>query len=40
MSCRRFLLVPVVEHLHWSMAVIANLDTLPDRWQREESVVI
>jgi Ulp1 protease family, C-terminal catalytic domain len=32
--------VPVVEHLHWSMAVIANLDTLPDRWQREESVVI
>ncbi len=28
--------MPVVDNLHWSMAVIANLDTLRDRWQRNE----
>ena len=28
---KRFIFVPIVEHLHWSLAVIANLDCL-DEW--------
>jgi Ulp1 family protease len=31
---KRFTVVPVVEHLHWSVAVIANLDTLDGAWKQ------
>jgi len=30
---KRFVFVPVVEHLHWSLAVIANLDNLKRHWR-------
>ena len=34
---KRFTVVPVVEHLHWSVAVFANLDDLDGHWKRWRS---
>ena len=35
---KQFVFVPIVEHLHWSLAIIANLDNLEDwlPWRREQ----
>jgi len=34
---KKFVLVPIVEHLHWSMAFVCNLDCLEEfvRWRRQ-----
>ena len=29
----QFVFVPIVEHLHWSLAVVANLDNLENHWK-------
>jgi len=29
----QFVFVPIVEHLHWSLAVVANLDNLENHWE-------
>jgi len=31
---KRFTVVPIVDHLHWSVAIICNLDRLEDHWRR------
>lgn len=40
-SCHRFVFVPIVERLHWSLAVVCNLDCWEeyDAWEAEEDAM-
>eukprot|EP00613_Pedinella_sp_CCMP2098_P064502 CAMPEP_0171990266 /NCGR_PEP_ID=MMETSP0993-20121228/276834_1 /TAXON_ID=483369 /ORGANISM="non described non described, Strain CCMP2098" /LENGTH=842 /DNA_ID=CAMNT_0012643269 /DNA_START=24 /DNA_END=2549 /DNA_ORIENTATION=+ len=39
---KKFVLVPIVEHLHWSMAIVCNLDCLEDylEWRRRQRAAL